>query len=315
MNPLSALYGAAVRSRNELYDRQVIAIQRLRGPVVSVGNISVGGSGKTPFVILLGELLNTRGVAFDVLMRGYGRETRGVAVVDPAGSPAHYGDEPLLIASKLQVPVIVGEDRHKAGRLAESKFGLRMHLLDDGFQHRRLARDFDIVLVSSADAHDALLPVGKLREPIPSLQRADAIVLTNQASGDGLPIRNQLLWRVNRGIVAPAIEGPAIAFCGIARPENFFADLRAAGITLATTRGFRDHHAYNDHDVRELLRLRRQNGGAPFIVTEKDAINLGEKLKQLQPAFVAPLRLELQGPEAALDAMLAKVAERWRGAA
>src|SRR6202158_675928 len=157
---LSSVFGMGVRSRNALYDRGLLRARCLPGPVVSVGNLSVGGSGKTPFVILLGELLKARGIKFDVLSRGYGRRSRGVRLVDPAGLPQEFGDEPLLIARKLQVPVVVGEDRYEAGRFAESKFGAQLHLLDDGFQHRALARDFDIVLVTPQDANDRLLPSG-----------------------------------------------------------------------------------------------------------------------------------------------------------
>jgi len=133
-----------VTARNALYDRGLLQVRCLKGPVVSIGNLSTGGAGKTPFVLLLGELLKERGVNFDVLSRGYGRKSRGVLLVDPAGLPQHFGDEPLLMARRLQVPVIVGEDRFEAGRLAESKFGPEFHLLDDGFQHRSLARDCEV---------------------------------------------------------------------------------------------------------------------------------------------------------------------------
>src|SRR6185295_15032712 len=112
----AGLFGAGVHVRNQLYDRHKFTINQLRGPVVSIGNISVGGSGKTPFVILLGELLKQRGIAFDILSRGYGRVTKGVRLVDPGGSPREFGDEPLLIARKLNVPVVVGEDRYAAGQ-------------------------------------------------------------------------------------------------------------------------------------------------------------------------------------------------------
>src|ERR1700683_3402137 len=140
-NPLSAIYGAVVRTRNALYDWKVVRAHALQGSVISVGNLSAGGSGKTPFVILLGELLKARGIRFDVLSRGYGRKSTGVLLVDPAGLAQEFGDEPLLIARKLQVPVIVGEDRYRAGRFAEAKLGPQLHLLDDGFQHRALGRD------------------------------------------------------------------------------------------------------------------------------------------------------------------------------
>jgi len=148
-----------------LYDRGFVRPQRLQGSVISVGNISAGGSGKTPFVTLLGDLLKARDIKFDILSRGYGRRSRGVRLVDPGGLPQEFGDEPLLMARKVQVPVIVGEDRCEAGRFAETKFGAQLHLLDDGFQHRALARDFDIVLVTPQDAADQLLPKGRLREP------------------------------------------------------------------------------------------------------------------------------------------------------
>src|SRR5580700_5922137 len=160
VTPLSFLYGAVIGGRNALYERRILRSRALLGPVVSVGNISAGGAGKTPFVILLGELLKARGIRFDVLSRGYGRGSRGVLMVDPGGLAPEFGDEPLLIARKLQVPVIVGEDRHEAGRFAESRFGPEIHLLDDGFQHRRLARDFDIVLVTPEETRDRLLPSG-----------------------------------------------------------------------------------------------------------------------------------------------------------
>src|SRR5712671_4026335 len=151
MNLLSGLYGAVTSSRNALFDRGVLHARRLEQPVVSVGNLSAGGAGKTPFVIALGDLLKERGIRFDVLSRGYRRRTRGVLVVDPQGSASDFGDEPLLIARKLGVPVVVCDSRYEAGRMAEQKFQTQMHLLDDGFQHRSLARDFDILLMAPDD--------------------------------------------------------------------------------------------------------------------------------------------------------------------
>ena len=310
MNPLSALYGAAVRLRHELYDRGLIPVQRLEGPVVSVGNLVAGGSGKTPFLILLGELLKQRGIAFDVLSRGYRRQTQGVAIVDPGGSARDFGDEPLLIARKLGVHVVVGEDRRQAGELAEATFGPRLHLLDDGFQHRQLARDFDIVLVTSTDAQDSLLPSGRLREPIAALSRADAVVLTNDTPTDGLHLENQLVWRVRRDIAPPETRYPCFAFCGIARPESFFAQLRAAQVVLAGTRSFRDHHRYTEQDVSDLRRLRQQAGAPAFVITEKDAANLGTHLHTLQPIHIVSVRMQLENFGSAIDAMLATIAER-----
>jgi tetraacyldisaccharide 4'-kinase len=310
MNPLSALFGTIVGARNHLYERKGLRVYRLHGPVVSIGNISVGGSGKTPFLITLGDLLKQRGVPFDVLSRGYGRATTGIAQVDPAGSPREFGDEPLLIARKLRVPVIVGEDRYAAGRFAEQAFGSQIHLLDDGFQHRRLGRDFDIVLISSSDAKDSLLPAGRLREPLSSLDRANAIVFTNDDAPQGLPPSAKLVWKVQRSIDVPPIEGPQIAFCGIARPRYFFEQLRAAGVTLAATRPYRDHHYYTENNLRELLRLRQQHGAAGFVTTEKDIVNLGARATELAPLHIIPVRVEIEDAEAAVSALLATIEAR-----
>jgi tetraacyldisaccharide 4'-kinase len=310
VNPLSSLYGAVVDARNRLYDRGSLSTHKLRGPVISIGNLTVGGSGKTPFLIMLGRLLQECGIALDVLSRGYRRRTRGVALVDPNGSSRDYGDEPLLIARTLGVPVIVGENRYAAGTFAEQEFGPQLHLLDDGFQHRQLARDFDIVLITPSDAHDQLLPAGRLREPMTSLSRADAVVLTDQTAAAGLPLPTQQLWRVQRSIVPPPIAGPCVAFCGIARPENFFAALRSAGATLAATHTFRDHHRYTTSDIRQLLRLRTSSHATAFLTTQKDAINLASHLAALQPLHVVPLQMTLAAPEAVLSTILAVLRQR-----
>ena len=314
MNPLSTIYGAVVRARNALYDRGHLPSHHLEGPVVSVGNLSAGGSGKTPFVMLLGELLKARGVKFDVLSRGYGRQTRGTLLVDPAGLPQQFGDEPLLISRKLQVPVVVGEDRHAAGRFAESKFGPQLHLLDDGFQHRGLARNFDIVLVTPQDATDQLLPAGRLREPIDSLRRADAVVLAGGALPESFPLQDKLVWRVKRGIIPKAVPPRPVVFCAIARPQNFLLQLRAANIEPAAQAFYRDHHAYTEKDIRELLDLKQRSEAGGFITTEKDAVNLGPYLSALDPLSVVPVRMELVDAAGAVDTILRKIAERKRGA-
>ena len=310
MTPLSNLFGAAVRVRNSLYDRGTLPARRLARPVISIGNLSVGGSGKTPFVLLLGELLKARGIAFDVLSRGYGRKTRGVAIVDPGGLPSDFGDEPLLIARKLNVPVVIGEDRFAGGREAEKRFSSRLHLLDDGFQHRGLARDFDIVLVTPDDARERLLPQGRLREPLASLGRADAVVLASGADAQQFPLAGKLVWRVRRGIDARNVPSHPVAFCGIARPQSFFLQLRKAGIDIAAEAAFRDHHAYAEKDIRELLRLRAQSEAHGFVTTEKDAVNLGAYFSALDPLAVVPVKMQLENPEGVVDEMLRLIAER-----
>ena len=279
-----------------------------------MGNLSAGGSGKTPFVMLLGELLKARAVKFDVLSRGYGRRSRGVLPVDPAGLPEQFGDEPLLIARKLQVPVVVGEDRYAAGTFAESRFGPQLHLLDDGFQHRALARDFDIVLLTPQDATDRLLPAGRLREPLRSLARADAVVLTSGASAESFRLAGKLVWRVKRGILPTSVPPRPVVFCGIARPQNFVLQLRAANIEPVAEAFYRDHHAYGEKDIRELLELKLRSEAGGFVTTEKDAVNLGAYLSALEPLSVVPVRMELADAANAVDTILRKIEERKRGA-
>ncbi|HVO82333.1 MAG TPA: tetraacyldisaccharide 4'-kinase [Terriglobales bacterium] len=314
MNPLAAIFGFSVRARNALYDHGLLPSKRLEAPVISVGNLSVGGSGKTPFVILLGQLLKTRGLRFDILSRGYGRKTRGVAVVDPGGPACDFGDEPLLLARRLAVPVVVGEDRYQAGRTAEARFGPQLHLLDDGFQHRALARDFDIVLTTPEDARDRLLPAGRLREPLTSLRRADVVVLTSGASPESFPLDGKLVWRVRRAILPSHVPPSPVAFCGIARPQNFLLQLRTAGIEPAAEAIFGDHHAYTERDIRDLLELRQRSEGGGFVTTEKDAINLGGYLSALEPVAVVPVKMDLVDATNAVDTMLRVIAERRRPA-
>jgi tetraacyldisaccharide 4'-kinase len=309
-NALSTVYGGVVATRNALYDRRWLRVRALQGPVISVGNLSAGGSGKTPFVILLGELLKAREIRFDVLSRGYGRKSRGVLLVDPGGLPRDFGDEPLLIARRLQVPVVVGEDRYEAGRFAEERFGPQIHLLDDGFQHRGLARDFDIILVTPEDARDRLLPAGRLREPLRALQRADAVALASGAAPESFPLNGKLVWRVRRGIVAQNIPARPVVFCGIARPQNFVLQLRAANIDPVAEAFFRDHHAYIEKDIRDLLELAKRSEAGGFVTTEKDAVNLGGYLGALTPLAIVPVKMELADAANAVDTMLRVIGER-----
>jgi tetraacyldisaccharide 4'-kinase len=313
MNILGSIYGAAVRTKNSLFDRGTLRARELCGPVVSVGNISVGGAGKTPFVILLGELLKARGVKFDVISRGYGRASRGVALVDAQGSAGDFGDEPILIARRLGVPVIVAEKRYDGGIFAEQKFGPQLHLLDDGFQHRALARDFDIVLVSERDAHDSLLPTGRLREPLKALERASVLVLEEKDPAPLLPVKGKPTWRVRRGIEVPEAARRVIAFCGVARPERFFQELRAAGVVAASEIAFADHHAYTQTDVEDLQRLKQEKNCSGFITTEKDAINLGARTAQLQPLAVTRVTMELLDAERAIAKLLKSIRSKLPG--
>jgi tetraacyldisaccharide 4'-kinase len=308
VNPLSAIYGAVVGARNALYDGGTFRARRLQRPVVSIGNISVGGTGKTPFTILLGELLQARGISVDVLSRGYRRQTSGVRVVDPQGRPEEFGDEPVLMARRLGRPVIVGESRYAAGKVAEDRFESRIHLLDDGFQHRQLARAFDIVLVGTEDLHSGLLPTGRLREPIASLRRADAVVVDQGFDAAGLGLRpEQAVWQVRRGVRVAAAATKPVAFCGIAKPKKFFEQLRAQGINTAAEIEFFDHHRYSDADVRRLAQLMQSHNADGFVTTAKDEINLGEKVAGVQPLTVAEVTMELLDADRAMSTMLSKV--------
>jgi len=315
MNPLSMIFGAGVAARNALYQRGTLKVRKLKQPVVSIGNISVGGSGKTPFVIALGELLKQRGLAFDVLSRGYGRSSTEIATVDPLGSPQQFGDEPLLIARKLQAPVVVGADRYRAGLLAEEKFPNRLHLLDDGFQHRRLHRDFDIVLLPQSDLSDRLVPAGRLREPVASLHRADAVVLFEPLDTPHLYLYLPAhipgeFMKARRAITLEWTIGKAIAFCAIARPQQFFDGIKTLGQEIAGQLTFRDHHRYAQADIDRLLQLKHRTGGDNFITTEKDVINLGPLAAQLQTLRAARLQIELENPDQALALILERIEQR-----
>lgn len=317
LSPLAALYGAGTRLRNTFYDRGTIQTRRLGWPVISIGNLRAGGTGKTPFTISLGKLLQERGIAFDVLSRGYRRDdVRTIKLVDPQGSAREFGDEPLLISQKLGVPVIVGADRFAAGLAAEKMFselkpshgGKWFHLLDDGFQHRRLHRDFDIVLLSDSDAEDTLLPAGRLREPLSALRRAHAVVLMDGASAGSSQLDGKLIWHAHRKVSVNDVPSSPVAFCGVARPGRFFADLAACGLQPVAEKAFPDHHRYSEHDVQRLIELFRQRSANGFITTEKDLINLrrlpSAALKSLQPLKVLSLECTLEKPGEAVDAIL-----------
>ena len=307
MNPLTGIYRAASGLRNSLFDRGSLRSYRLARPVVSVGNLSTGGSGKTPFVIALGQLLKARNIPFDVLSRGYRRQTRGVLVVEANGSAVDFGDEPLLISRRLGIPVIVGESRYEAGRLAEEKFDSHLHILDDGFQHRSLARDFDIVLMTGDELNDQLLPSGRLREPLSSLKRADAIVLPAEVPADHEALHGKLVWRLKRQVELHDAPPSPVLFCGIARPEQFVAHIRALGIAPAAEIAFRDHHSYQRRDIDRLRAAKNEFGAGGFVTTEKDAVNLGALIAEIQPLALATLSITLDNANDVVDTILARI--------
>lgn len=308
--PLTFLFGAGVHLRNQLYDSGTLKSRELAGPVISVGSLSVGGAGKTPFTIMLGELLKARGIAFDILSRGYRRSTTGTAIVDPNGSARQFGDEPLLMARRLEVPVIVGEERYQAGLLAERTHGTRLHLLDDGFQHRRLKRQFDIALVTPEDVNDHLLPGGRLREPLSGLLRADAVVAIGEVDSRELPSDVKTVFRVHRALAIPDRPARPVIFCGIARPQRFLDELHVRGIEPVALEIYRDHHAYSDANVKHLLRMRDRRKADGFITTEKDAINLGALLDQLGTVSIARVEMTLDDADGFIDLMRSTLQQR-----
>lgn len=308
--PLVPIYAAAVAAKNRAYEHGLLRQQRLRGPVVSVGNLSVGGSGKTPLTIGLAQLLRDRGIAVDVLSRGYGRRSHQVMRVDPAGSWQEYGDEPLLIAQQTRVPVYVGASRYAAGLLAESQSPRpTLHLLDDGFQHRQLARAVDIVILHRTDFAETLLPAGRLRETFSSLQRAQILVLRDDDRDLEPHLRSrglrQPIWWMTRQLETPDVSS-AIAFCAIARPAEFLAGL--AEISIPASRAARDHHVWTDREIADLIDLQRRHSAAAFVTTEKDLVRLSPAqrgtLEQAAPLHAVRLQVRLRDEAAAIDGLL-----------
>src|ERR1700748_3278686 len=184
--PLAPLYGAALALKRQLFSWGLLKPSHLESTVISVGSVSAGGAGKTPVVLMLPGILRHRGYAVRILTRGYKRNSETIAKVEPFDDARWHGDEPVLLAQRSGVPVYVGADRYLAGVMAEQSEPsekLVVHLLDDGFQHRRLARDIDIVLLTQADVEDSLLPAGNLREPLAALAKADVVVLREGDAG------------------------------------------------------------------------------------------------------------------------------------
>jgi tetraacyldisaccharide 4'-kinase len=310
--PLVPIYRLALALRERRLRSGVEPVRRLRWPVVSIGNLSAGGSGKTPLTIALAHALAQRGFNVDVLSRGYGRRASYVARVLPDGNAADYGDEPLLIAQKSGVPAYVAPQRFEAGQLAEANAITGIHLLDDGFQHRQLHRDVDILLLDAHDwFRDRLLPAGNLREPLRAARRATVIAIP-AADSASAPLEASLrawgwqgpIWRLRRRMVIPAVDGGVVAFCGIARPGQFFDGLEAAGLKLAQRIAFADHHRYTEADLSRLASSARAANATAFITTEKDLVRMGPLAHALSvslPILTAVLSVEIENQAAAID--------------
>jgi len=304
--PFSVVYGFAVRVRLRLYARGVFKTKRLRTPVISVGNLTVGGTGKTPMVIWLAEHFLAAGKRVAILSRGY------------KGS-GDTSDEIELMKCRLKNRVLfgVGANRYEQGKLLE-KQGVDVFLLDDGYQHVQLARDVNLLLMDAAQplANEALLPAGRLREPVSAMSRATLLVFTRTETSagaaaaigklQGYPVfsaATRLLGfrRFGAGVpvLAPAEigTGPFFAFCGIGNPRAFFLDLQNWQIPVAGTKAFPDHHRYTAGELHALVRSAQAAGARALVTTEKDAQNLGKAQCGETPVFVAVIDLEIS-PEA-----------------
>jgi len=325
VNLFEKIYYKGYRYRT---DRDLKEMKTLPLPVISVGNITTGGTGKTPAVIAIASEAKKRGLSPCVLTRGYRGRLRGPVFVSEENYASDMGDEPLLIASRLHdVPVVKCPDRYEGGMFAlenlEDSPGL--FILDDGFQHRRLRRDMDVVLINALDPFGGrrLLPFGRLREPLEELSRSGCIVIT-KASGtdDGMiealtadirkynfdapvHVSSHMSSHVMIGVShhEKAVDVDAgmepiewlkgrkvFAFCAIAGPESFMRSLKEAGAIITGSKAFRDHHVFRHSDLKSITELARESGADWIMTTEKDIMRL-RALKET-PVNCASLGIE-----------------------
>lgn len=317
---LSVPYAGAMQLRNCLYDREWLASSGAGVPVVSVGNLTLGGTGKTPAVEYLARVFRERNVRVAILSRGYGAE-------------AGRNDEALVLEENLpDVPHLQGADRVASAQVAVEELEAELLLLDDGFQHRRLRRDFDLVLLDATNpwGHGRVFPRGLLREPKSGLRRASAVLLTRWdqaattereqlrseashllAGKPVLPCRHAPRVLVQAGQAdtpIAALRGrPIAAFCGLGNPASFFRSLSDLGARLLQTRVFPDHHAYSRADVDDLVKWARSLPADAWLVTsQKDLVKL--RVDQLGPLPLFALKIEmepLEDPQPLHDALLA----------
>ena len=327
LTPVSALYGAVLETRARLYGSGRLSSSRAACPVVSVGNLTLGGTGKTPFVEFLARRFRFEGKRPAILSRGYRRRSTGVVVVSrgdgPVVGPNEGGDEPVAMARKLPgVPVVVAERRAEGARAAVA-LGADLLLLDDGYQHLSLARDVNLLLLDAADPFGGgkLPPAGRLREPLSAIARADAIVFTRVNRGEPLPearatiarwnpeapvftarLRCAGLWDESGSPVADSRLAARrfIAVCGIANTAGFAASLAELELRPEELLAFPDHHRYSRRDLERIRRAADSTGSAWIVTTEKDAVKLEGKTS----LPVVTLRLEVEVAEAGFFPLL-----------
>ena len=325
---LGSAFGAIGALRVEAYRRGLLRRHRLQGPVVSVGNLGVGGSGKTPVVLRVAEILRDAGEPVAVLSRGYGGRFAGEALVVSDGtsvlaSAAEAGDEPVMLARALPgVVVAVGPRRDVVGREVEARFGRRVHVLDDGFQHLRLARDLDLVCLDVRDLEDQPLPVGRLRERPAALSRADLVLLTrleaaSEAELGALETRigPGRTFRVERRVAgfttaAGAPQAPpkrAFLLAAIARPERLERDVAAAGVAVVGRAFFRDHHRFRPRELASVAEQARLLGADAIVTTAKDVVRLESASVSEPPVIVLGIEARVADEARLRERLLAAV--------
>lgn len=310
--PFSLIYGGYVQRRARLYDTGSLKQKRLRGKVISVGNLTVGGTGKTPMVIWLAQKFLREGKRVAILSRGY-RGTGGTS------------DEVELMKTRLGdvVRFGVGKDRFAEGRRIEAQNSIDIFLLDDGFQHRQLARDVDIVMLDGSRklGNEWLLPAGSLREPISACRRADILVVTRKTERPEIEAKDSHTFSIfyaqtrllgfsrfgeeQLRYVSEIGPGPFFAFCGIGNPEAFFEDLMHWSVPIAGKQRFRDHHRYSAADLARLKEEALRAGAIAFVTTEKDACNIADVQSAGLPFYIAVIDMVLSS-ESEFDAVLAR---------
>jgi tetraacyldisaccharide 4'-kinase len=322
--PLSILYGAVTRTRLSLYRRGTFHTTKLERPVISVGNITTGGTGKTPLVEWVVRTLAAKGKKVCILTRGYGRKDPHLQVIvsdgyDMLASPNEAGDEPYLLATNLSglAAVISSADRIAAGQEAIKDFGSDCFVLDDGFQHLRLARDLNIVTIDATNPWGGgmLLPYGRLRESPEGLSRADCVVITRCDQVDDLdPLRSDILkltgdrpifhsqMRTSRVVSlkngSQTLAPPArvAAFCAVGNPASFFEHLQRSGYELALQKSFPDHHIYSQAEIDSIVRSAEETGANALITTAKDAVKL-RPLSFSIPCYVLEIEVAIENGE------------------
>jgi tetraacyldisaccharide 4'-kinase len=324
---LSLLYSRIARARRRYYQRRPYLRRRLAAPVISIGNLTVGGSGKTPLAAEVARLLLEMGERPSILSRGYARQIfdEGVVVVSDGSrvltAVERSGDEPQMLARAVpRAAVLVSSSRYAAGRIAEGRLGCTVHVLDDGFQHFDLMRDIDLLVAPHASEGARTLPFGRLREPLDAAAAADALLVetpglgppSREASADkqDLAYVDKPYFTFLRRLAGPAPDRPAFAFAGIAMPQRFFGDLEKAGWKLTGRRSFGDHHHYSVPEVEEIARAAMSSGAAVILTTDKDFVRLGSDPRTgmgVRPQILAvPLEVAIE------PAFAAWLAERLR---